>query len=89
MPCPKAHDVSALLNLSPGSARGPTAVGGEGGSHGANAVLGNRWLHDVMDVAEHVKAHTVEIILDELVSDDQKLLLGSAWLTFFMGKAEN
>lgn len=47
------------------------ATGGGGGGRGRRredrSSPGNRWLHDVMEVAETMKADRVEIILDEKV----------------------
>ena len=82
MPCPIAREIGELLNLSPGTGDNRTgtsldtaATGTGSGSGGAGggrrredrSSPGNRWLHDVMEVAETMKAERVEIILDEKV----------------------
>lgn len=45
------------------------AGSGGGGNKGGRprSSLGNRWLHDVLEVAETLKAERVEIVLDEKV----------------------
>lgn len=76
MPCPIAREIGELLNLSPGTAAAAAATTDAAGSGGKGAVAstksrsspGSRWLHDVLEVAETMKAERVEIILDEKVS---------------------
>lgn len=41
--------------------------GNKGGRSSSSSSLGNRWLHDVLEVAETLKAERVEIVLDEKV----------------------
>lgn len=76
MPCPLAEEIGELLNLSPSpttatdAASGSTdkvSSGGDGSGRPRRSSLGNRWLHDVMEVAETMEAERVEIILDEQV----------------------
>lgn len=62
VPCPIAREVGTLLNLSPGTRRGRATGRGVKSRH-----LGNRWLHDVLDIAESLRAERVSIVLDEQV----------------------
>lgn len=52
-----------MLNLLPGT--GSSSRSGSDSSSGP--ALGNRWLHDVLDIAEEMQAQNIEIILDEQV----------------------
>ncbi|CAM9350980.1 unnamed protein product [Scytosiphon promiscuus] len=88
MPCPLADEISEALNLSPSSTTtttdtasasgGKVTSGGGGGGSGSRRLrrssLGNRWLHDVMEVAETMEAERVEIVLDEQEYEQQSLL---------------
>lgn len=58
MPCPIAREIGQLLGLSTEKSRsGDSATG----------TVGTRWLHDVLHVAESLKADRVEVVLDEEV----------------------
>ncbi|CAM9856091.1 unnamed protein product, partial [Ectocarpus sp. 13 AM-2016] len=87
MPCPIAREIGELLNLSPGNATAAAAatattdaagsggkVSGAGSSTTSRSSSGSRWLHDVLEVAETMKAERVEIILDEKEYEEQSLL---------------
>lgn len=50
--------------------------GGRSSSSSSSSSLSNRWLHDVLEVAETLKAERVEIVLDEKVR---------CWLVTLMG----
>lgn len=67
LPCPVADDIGKILNLSPATLGG----GARERSAPSRVSLGNRWLHDVLDVADIVKGDKVIIILDEEVSNQQ------------------
>ena len=78
LPCPIAREVSLLLNLSRENGH-RAVVGGGTSSVGSGEAdnqrskrqtegVRNRWLHDVMDVAEAVKAGNIDIVLDQNVS---------------------
>lgn len=79
MPCPIAREIGELLNLSPGTSDSRSGTSGTNASSGTGAgggggrrkegrsSPGDRWLHDVMEVAEMMKAERVEIILDDKV----------------------
>lgn len=77
-----AREIGELLNLSPGTSSADAGAAGGGGKAGGGggrwkrgrSLPGNRWLHDMMEVAEMMKAERVEIILDEKVSTDRLLL---------------
>lgn len=61
-------------------ATGGRGVGGKKGGRSSSS-LGNRWLHDVLEVAETLKAERVEIVLDEKVQLACKL----GWLIKISG----
>lgn len=76
MPCPIGREIGELLNLPSGSAAAAATIdaagsGGKVSDAGAGTKSrsspGSRWLHDVLEVAETMKAERVEIILDEKV----------------------
>lgn len=69
---------SAEANAAAGIAGGDG--GGKAGKRrrGGRSSLGNRWLHDVMEVAEAMKAERMEIVLDEKVWMENQPRLGCA-----------
>lgn len=76
LPCPIGREIGVILNLSRERSDGGGSV--EGANRSAKRKnqdgLGNRWLHDVMDVAETANAKSVDIILDENVSAIPRLV---------------
>lgn len=65
---------------SGGKVTGAGGGGGGGGKRGRSSSLGNRWLHDVLEMAETLKAERVEIVLDEKV----RLVLGCCFHFIFI-----
>lgn len=75
VPCPAAHNIGKLLNLVPKSAASPPAD--VDGQH-PSMMSGNRWLYDVLDIAEVVQAEKVDIILDEQVESARDTIVALA-----------